>query len=273
MLSLKDFHHKAIIFILSHEAKLKFQNQNLILEDKKTGKIKNQMPCIKIFSVFIIGQITITSVLLEKSKQFGFSIVFLKQNFRLYAFLGAETEGNTLLRSKQYKNEYSITLANYIVKNKIMNQLELLRNIRQKNDTIRHAIERISTLLEPLQKKDIQENDVLLGIEGNCGKIFFSAYFKNIGWHSRHPRTKIDPLNTLMDIGYTFLFNFVESHLKLYGFDLYFGFYHRLFYQRKSLVCDLIEPFRCIIDKSLRKGFTLKQFKNEDFSKKIGKLS
>lgn len=40
---------------------------------------------------------------------------------------------------------------------------------------------------------------------------------------------KCDPLNTLMDIGYTYLFNFADAHLRLYGFDTYMGVYHQVF--------------------------------------------
>ena len=56
--------------------------------------------------------------------------------------------------------------------------------------------------------------------------------------------------------------------MELYGFDIYYGFYHKLFYQRKSLVCDIIEPFRCIIDKKIKNGFNLKQINEEDFDVK-----
>jgi CRISPR-associated protein Cas1 len=68
-----------------------------------------------------------------------------------------------------------------------------------------------------------------------------------------------------MDIGYTYLFSLIEAMLNLYGFDLYKGVLHQCFYQRKSLVCDLVEPFRCIIDYQLRKADNLGQIKKEDF--------
>ncbi len=61
------------------------------------------------------------------------------------------------------------------------------------------------------------------------------------------------------------IFNIIESLLLCYGFDIYKGVLHKNFYMRKSLVCDLIEPFRVIIDLQVRKGINLKQFKEEDF--------
>jgi len=81
----------------------------------------------------------------------------------------------------------------------------------------------------------------------------------------RYPRTKIDKNNLLLDMGYTFLFHFIETLLCLYGFDLYEGFYHKRFYQRKSLVCDVQEPFRCIIDEALKKAYNLGRISEKDF--------
>jgi CRISP-associated protein Cas1 len=42
--------------------------------------------------------------------------------------------------------------------------------------------------------------------------------------------------------------------------------YHRTWYQRKSLALDIMEPFRCIIDKALLKAYNLKQINEKDFS-------
>ena len=44
-----------------------------------------------------------------------------------------------------------------------------------------------------------------------------------------------------------------------------------MFYQRKSLVCDVVEPFRCIIDKQVKKSYNLGQVKQDDFIIKNGK--
>ncbi len=53
--------------------------------------------------------------------------------------------------------------------------------------------------------------------------------------------------------------------LNIYGFDTYCGVLHKQFYMRKSLSCDLIEPFRIIVDIQVRKSVNLKQFVKEDF--------
>ena len=79
-------------------------------------------------------------------------------------------------------------------------------------------------------------------------------------------RMKSDVLNVTLDIGYSILFNFMESFIRMFGFDLYVGVFHRLWFKRKSLVCDLMEPFRCIIDHAVLLAFNRKQFSEKDFT-------
>lgn len=113
---------------------------------------------------------------------------------------------------------------------------------------------------------DIADHNQLLGLEGSVAKTFFSAYFQHLGWNGRHPRMKTDIMNVTLDMGYTILFNFMECFVRMFGFDLYVGVYHRLWFKRKSLVCDLIEPFRCIIDHAVLLAFNRKQFAEKDFT-------
>jgi CRISPR-associated protein Cas1 len=116
----------------------------------------------------------------------------------------------------------------------------------------------------------MMNDESLRGIEGSASKLFFAHYFKELKRYKREPRTRADIINLLMDMGYSFLYNFIEANLNLYGFDVYRGVYHKLFYERKSLACDLVEPFRCIIDKTILKAYHLGQINEKDFSFKNG---
>lgn len=53
--------------------------------------------------------------------------------------------------------------------------------------------------------------------------------------------------------------------MRMFGFDLYVGVYHRLWFKRKSLVCDLMEPFRCIVDKTIRTAVNRKHISEKDY--------
>ena len=262
MLTLPDFREKQILFIQAEnglENNIKFNNDNVVYS--KDGKIINKMSCHKVFAIFIIGDLTISSVLIRNALQYGVSIFLLKKNLEVYATIGAKAEGNYLLRIKQYNLQNELFLSKQITKNKISNQLILLKNNKK-----------ISNEDYKISKKDLfnkidnaKDNNQLLGIEGSFAKNFFNLYFKELEWYRRMPRAKVDIYNVLMDMGYTFIFNYVDSLLRIYGFDTYKGFYHQLFFQRKSLTCDLVEPFRCIIDKQLLKSYNLKQINKKDF--------
>lgn len=269
MLSLPDFQAKTLLLIFSDQHHLRFGNENLILEDKQRKEVINQVSCHKLFAVYWIGNATLTSVLLEKAQKYAFSVFFLKANFLPYAQVGALTEGNTLLKKKQYLQGEQHQLARQLVHNKIHNQRENLKKLRPKSPALKDSLRKMKQWIDNLNK--IDQNDLLLGMEGNASKIYFKHYFEPLGWTWRKPRTRCDPVNTLLDIGYTLLFHFIEAQLRLYGFDPYQGIYHRLFYQRKSLVCDLVEPFRPIIDHCLRNAYQRKQFKTEDFEIRKGR--
>ena len=188
----------------------------------------------------------------------------VKPNLRPVFFWANSAEANYLLRKKQF--EYStedLSIAKCIVYNKVLNQKAALSKTRKKDSYTVDAIKQCDAALDTLP--DIDEYNQLMGLEGTVAKTYFSAYYQNLNWKGRHPRMKSDVLNVILDIGYSILFNFMESFIRMFGFDLYVGVYHRLWFKRKSLVCDLMEPFRCIIDHATLLAFNRKQFSEKDF--------
>jgi CRISPR-associated protein Cas1 len=262
MLTYPDYVEKSIVICNTNQKqKLSFLNDNIVIKDED-DKIILQNSCYRIFSLWIIGSITITSGVLERSKKFAFSIYLFNYSFKCYGVWASVTEGNFLLREKQY-NFNGIHVARFLIKNKIGNQVIQLKSIRSKNSTQKNNIELLEKYIT--QINDCDSIQSIMGIEGISSRLYFEAWFWESDWKGRKPRAKRDILNVLMDIGYTYLFNIVESMLNLYGFDLYKGVLHQNFYQRKSLVCDIVEPFRVIIDRQLMKAYNLKQIKEDDF--------
>lgn len=263
MLSRPDFMEKQIILIQSDKSKrIRLRNSNLVLLNEN-NRVVLQNPINKIFMVFIQGDLSITSSFIKTAKKNAVSIIFINYNLKPYFSIVPDNKGNFLLRERQYSNSNDLDIAKHIIANKINNQLYLMNSLRYKTTYEKEDILKIKDLI--LEVKNAKDNQELLGIEGTASKIFFKNYFKNTEFNGRRPRCKDDIFNLLLDIGYYYLFNFIEANLELYGFDTYYGFYHRLFFQRKSLVCDLIEPFRCIIDRRIKKSWNLKQIDKNDF--------
>lgn len=255
-----------VVNCIEHDRSLRVNSGELMLEELEGDKKKTltKFPFQKLLALFIIGHITVTTPLIDKCKKYGVALVVMKPNLRPVFFLANSAEANYLLRKKQF--EYStedLSIAKCIVYNKVLNQKAALSKTRKKDSYTVDAIKQCDAALDTLP--DIDEYNQLMGLEGTVAKTYFSAYYQNQNWKGRHPRMKSDVLNVTLDIGYSILFNFMESFIRMFGFDLYVGVYHRLWFKRKSLVCDLMEPFRCIIDHATLLAFNRKQFSEKDF--------
>ncbi|NTU46864.1 CRISPR-associated endonuclease Cas1 [Candidatus Roizmanbacteria bacterium] len=259
MLTLPDFKEKKILLVnveYGHHSLLQLVTDNIrFLRD---GEVVNQISTHIVFAIFIVGDITITSSLLKKLTAQGISVFFLNHNLATKATVMAEAEGNFLLRQKQYAEENTLTVAQMIVKNKITNQVATLKKAKME-----YPEKVFSYNIALSETADTHQE--LLGAEGNASKSYFQTLFADIEWVRRAPQTKEDVNNLLLDIGYTYLFNYCDALLRLFGFDVYKGVYHQLFFQRKSLVCDIMEPIRPIIDYQLLKSHRLKQIHKKDF--------
>lgn len=264
MLSLPDFKHKQIVVaLLSHGEKLSFKNDNILIKNKE-GVIRHQSTCYRLFALFVVGHASITTGLLQRAKKFGFSIVLLSHGLNPFGSWLSRAEGNLLLRKKQY--DYKGTqIACHLIENKILQQVVALKKRRAKSPELKKVI---ASLME--YKKRLKEPDLsfqrILGVEGIASRIYFRQMFADMNWKGRKPRAKQDIANLLLDIGYTQLFNLMDAMLNLYGFDTYQGVYHQAFYQRKSLVCDLVEPFRPLVDHRIKKAHALGQIHQDDFN-------
>lgn len=269
MFTHKDVQYRTVFVInCIHERSLRVSNGELLLEEQveESDKMKTltKLPFQKILALFIIGHIRITTPLIEKCQKFGVALVVMKPSLRPVFFWANSAEANFLLHKRQYEHKKEdIAIAKVIVENKIRNQIKALADTRKKDELTEQAKGMLRSALETLP--DVADYDSLMGVEGAAANAFFRSFYQEHDWHQRRPRTKCDVLNATLDIGYTMLFNYIECFLRMFGFDLYVGVYHCMWFKRKSLVCDIMEPFRPIIDKVVRTAWNRKQFSEKDF--------
>lgn len=265
MFTNKDIEYRSIYVInCLTERELRVSSGEVLLEDKEEKRVLTKLPFQKILALFVIGHIHVTTPLIEKCKKNNVALVVMKPSLRPVFYWADAAEANFLIRKRQYEFcKEDISIARWLVANKIANQQTVLRKTRRKDETTNYAIE----CCEKYKKKAACSMDYneLMGIEGRCAQVFFSSYFQDCDWNGRKPRIKADYINATLDIGYTYLFNYMECFVRMFGFDLYIGVYHRMWFKRKSLICDLVEPFRCIIDKAVHTAINRKQFVETDY--------
>lgn len=82
MLALSDFEYKHLIVITADQYKhLSLRNGNILIKDEDEEVI-NQFSCAKIFCLFVIGECTLTTKLIDELLSFKISLVSLGFNLK-----------------------------------------------------------------------------------------------------------------------------------------------------------------------------------------------
>jgi len=246
-----------------------------ILIVKKDENILAKIPFAQIDSIIILGAVFITPTALNLI--FGNSIFtsFLTIDGRYKGSLFSGFSKNIFLRLKQYElynnQEFRQQFSKIIVLNKIKNNYTLLLKYKRnhRNAEIDEEIGKIKSIIDNLKEiKKININQ-LLGIEGISSKYYFSAFSKmlrkELAFKKRTSHPPKDPVNSLLSLGYTLLFNEFVSLIYSNGLDPFIGYYHELEYGRESLAVDLMEGFRFIIDSFVLQLINKNVIKKDDF--------
>lgn len=132
--------------------------------------------------------------------------------------------------------KHSTQLASDLLMSKVSNQYTLLRSLEPD--------------LEPLPRLAPNSFNRILRLEANWAKFFWARYFEAaaLDIFAREKRNAQAPLNVALNYGYGFLYHALEWQCVASGVEPGIGIIHRLRRSRPSLVCDLIEPFRCCVE-------------------------
>ncbi len=118
--------------------------------------------------------------------------------------------------------------------------------------------------------ESVNQIDQLFGVEGSAARVYFEAFGRmlldKLGFPGRKKHPSTDPVNALLSLSYTMIFNEISSLLDGLGFDPYLAYYHSIDYGRTSLASDLMEEFRApIADRLTLNLMNNRIFKQEDF--------
>jgi CRISPR-associated protein Cas1 len=203
-------------------------------------------------------------------------IVFLSFNGNFLTKIPSLPGKNIDLRRKQFSffenEEQKNKIAASFVKGKIWNSYILMKrylSMHKNSDALNRLL-----LLYNQVNSNSYNIDTLMGKEGAASKSYFSALgeiYKGTSngftFKCRTRRPPQDPLNALLSLGYTFLFNEVLLLLEPTGLDTYLGFLHAPDYGRPSLALDVMEEFRPVIVDALVLSLVNKKIiKIDDFT-------
>jgi len=238
---------------------------------------------LKVESLVVSNQAMITTQAIALALEHNIDIIFLDGFGDPIGRVWFSKMGSTaLIRRKQLEaalGSMGLELAMEMIRQKMENQMRFLKklmharpgrefNFKDHIAAIEHSMSDLS-----LPDDDVSEaRNHVMGLEGTAGRSYFQC-LSNImpekyRFDGRSRRPAKDPFNAVLNYCYGILYGLVEKACILSGLDPYIGFLHADNYNKKSLVFDLIEPFRIYGEQVAVYLFTGKKMKKEYYNSK-----
>ncbi|MBI4765582.1 MAG: CRISPR-associated endonuclease Cas1 [Deltaproteobacteria bacterium] len=264
----------ANLYLTEQGSVLKKTGDRIIVQ--KEDEVLLDVPCNKIEAVLIFGNVQFTTQAVHELFENGIEMAILTRTGRLIGQLTSPATKNIELRVQQFKKyedeTFKLNFSKSIVQGKITNSLQMLRSFYYNHPEInlKEEIAAIEKAFLEIPGKATSEE--LNGVEGIAARYYFSGFGKMIlgefGFNGRKKYPAPDPVNGLLSLGYTMIFNEISSLLDGMGFDPYLGYFHKIEYGRASLASDLQEEFRApLADRLTLKLINNRVLKKDDFYK------
>lgn len=115
---------------------------------------------------------------------------------------------------------------------------------------------------------EAQNPESLRGNEGAAARFYFSRWngiLHKFSWEGRHSHPAPDPVNMLLSLGYSLIYNRLASALYHSGLDARLGFFHAGRGSHWALASDLMEPLRALVDARVLSLARRQELAPEDF--------
>lgn len=217
---------------VTKDATLTVKNQQLLLQSKDQ---KMDYPLEDVNSVMIENVNTVISThALSKLAEFGILTFICNQNHLPNGLLLPFCKHYHTLTHFNLQNEINAVLQkklwNTIVKNKIMNQSDVLHICGIENQKLQ-ALEKLTV------NGDVDNNEAKASL----------IYFKDLFGNDFARRAEI-PLNGYLNYGYAIIRAFVARSITAHGLLPFLGIFHNNQYNQFNLADDLMEVFRPVVD-------------------------
>ncbi len=161
---------------------------------------------------------------------------------------------------------WRMKVCHFLIREKILRQVQLLKEIQAQHEGIKEAIFRLERLV--LRVKGMKDRSPLMGLEGAAAALYFRTIAKIMdkkwGFSGRNRRPPQDPLNSLLSLSYTMAASEVRREILIAGLDPAVGFLHANEAHKEAFTLDVLEPLRPIMDafaiRLLTEKFTRKDF-------------
>jgi CRISPR-associated protein Cas1 len=237
---------------------------------------------LQVETIVITNQAMLSSQAVVLALEHNIDIIFLDSYGDPVGRIWFSKMGSTaLIRRRQLEaaaHPLGLSLVQDLIRQKMANQVAFLKKLMYsrpgQEENFRGPLQELETCLLQLAHVD-QDLEAarqrLLGLEGTAARHYFQCLAGLLPEKYRFParsrRPARDPFNACLNYCYGILYPMVEKACILAGLDPFVGFLHTDNYNKKSLVFDLIEPFRLFAEQTAVYLFTGKKIKDAYFDR------
>ncbi|MBD3398079.1 CRISPR-associated endonuclease Cas1 [Candidatus Micrarchaeota archaeon] len=240
----------SMLYITDQGAIITKTGERLVV--KKARKEIFEIECFKLDTVLLCGNVQFTTQAARQMLKHGIEMALLTLDGEIIGQLTPPMPKNVLLRIGQMEalsdEKFLLSMARSIVAAKVLNCSTVLREYHRNypGDDLKRVIGALKAAQREIAKAETI--DGLFGIEGNAARIYWKGFslvcLSDLKFDKRTRRPPKDPVNSLLSLGYTIVFNRIQGLLDGVGLDPYVGFFHKPKYGRPSLAADILEEFR-----------------------------
>jgi CRISP-associated protein Cas1 len=260
------------IYVTQDEAFIAKVDERLNVKCEK--KTILDLPLIKIDGLVIMGRASISPAAMMELINHKIPVTFLTINGKYIARLESEMSKNIFVRNAQWKaageTPQAIHVSCSFIRGKLKNyrQSLMLAQRHYSDIDLSAGINQLTNVIASLEKAT--SIDSLRGFEGAGSAAYFGCFNQlirvdNFEFKTRNRRPPLDPVNSLLSLGYSILRHDIQGALNIVGFDPYLGYLHTERYGRPSLSLDVMEEFRPIVDAVVLSAINRRMLSPEDF--------
>jgi CRISPR-associated protein Cas1 len=246
----------------------------------QAGEHKLAVSAHKVHSILIATGVHFSSDAIQLASRHNIDVIFLDAVGDPYGRVWQTRLGSTVaIRRRQLEiveAPEGLGLVRDWVEAKLRNQHEFVAELARRRPGmeadfepvtagLRECLGRVQSLTGTLD----EQRATIMGLEGTAGRLYFGCLSRLVpqqhrfASRSRHPAR--DGFNAMLNYAYGVLYALVEKACICAGLDPFVGFLHTDNYNKKSLVYDLIEPFRILGDRTTLLLFTGRRVQSDYF--------
>jgi CRISPR-associated protein Cas1 len=220
---------------------------------RKDGQILQELPAIHVDQIVVFGNAHITMPAVKFILEQGIDVAYLSTYGMYRGRLQQAFAKDATLRQAQYQYAtdpaFCLAVAKSFVSGKVHNTLVFTQRQRGRRSEVKATIRALRHTLRQLPT--VQSLETLWGYEGSAAAAYFRAFRtflkQDLGFQARVQHPPTDPVNALLSLGYTLLYNQTFGAINVVGLDPYLGFFHHTRHGHATLASDLMEEWRPIL--------------------------